>query len=439
MCKNFKKLSTQLNINPKKRFFSGINVRNIVALSTNTLTITLIQLTTVPIFLHYLSFDTYALWIVTSSIAQITSLLDFGMVAAAQNSFSFQRNRTEDFDLHNSVTQIFNLQIAAVIVFDLGILIADSMHIVRVDCLLLAIMSLSQIVQSYFGIFEATSQMNSKVHEGIHASSLSRLLEYLGIIFGCVFLSRSLTLIALTGLILKVLFLIRLTPKFGSSIRLFKVGSWNLDLLYASLRGGVPYLIIKLTDYLIFSGAFLVVQSRVSSSEFILFSTCRTFFRIGLQLTGLINHSFAYEMTKAWSLNNYARMKELIVRSRKITLLLTNLIAIGYLFFGRLIFSIWTHWSMEISLSVLIAGTCYSSICSVNQSQKTNYNAINANSKVSGILLSFALFQLLCLSFWPHDLVIASLFYFLFLFEFLTSITIFFFARNDLKLKFTDD
>jgi O-antigen/teichoic acid export membrane protein len=420
-----------------KGFFSGINVRNLVALSANTFTIMIIQLTTVPIFLHYLSFNAYAHWIVTSSIAQITGLLDFGMVAAAQNSFSYRRNRTVEFNLRNSVTQIFNFQITAFMVTYLVILIADLLHIIRVDCLLLAILSLSQIVQSYFGILEATSQMNSRVYKGIHASSLSRLLEYLGIVISCILFTQSLASIALMGLILKIAFLVHLKPKFESSIQLFKFGKWNLNLLHRSILEGIPYLIIKLTDYLIFNGALLVAQSKLSASEFIFFSSCRTFFRIGLQLTGLMNHGFAYDMTNAWSLNNYGKMKELIIKSRKITFFLTVLTAIFYLSFGKLIFSTWTHRSMELNLPILFAGICYSTMCSINQSQKTNYNALNANSKVSGILFIFSSLQMLYLTFSTTGLSVVSLFYLLFLFEFSTSVTIFLVARNDLRLKFT--
>lgn len=393
----------------------------------------------IPIFLHYLNFDNYALWIVTFSVAQFTGLLDFGMVAAAQNSFSFLSTRNQEFDLNKSVTQIFKLQINAVIIFVVGVYFSNLLHLLQVDLLLLVVMSLSLVVQSYFGILEATSLMNFKVHEGIHASSLSRLLEYLGIILGCIFLSESLVLIALMGLILKVVFLIFLIPRFKSKIQLFKLGSWDVALLGTSLREGLPYLIIKLTDYLIFSGVFLVVQSRLSSANFILFSSCRTFFRIGLQISGLVNHSFAYEMTKAWSQNNYARMQELVTKSRNITLLLTIFSASIYLVFGKSIFSIWTRGTMEIGFSIILSGICYSSICSINQSQKTNFNAINANSRVSIILLVFAIFQMLFLYFVINEILIETLFYIFFLFESLTSISIFFLARNDLKLKFPDN
>lgn len=361
------------------------------------------------------------------------------MVAAAQNSFSFLSTRNQEFDLNKSVTQIFKLQINAVIIFVVGVYFSNLLHLLQVDLLLLVVMSLSLVVQSYFGILEATSLMNFKVHEGIHASSLSRLLEYLGIILGCIFLSESLVLIALMGLILKVVFLIFLIPRFKSKIQLFKLGSWDVALLGTSLREGLPYLIIKLTDYLIFSGVFLVVQSRLSSANFILFSSCRTFFRIGLQISGLVNHSFAYEMTKAWSQNNYARMQELVTKSRNITLLLTIFSASIYLVFGKSIFSIWTRGTMEIGFSIILSGICYSSICSINQSQKTNFNAINANSRVSIILLVFAIFQMLFLYFVINEILIETLFYIFFLFESLTSISIFFLARNDLKLKFPDN
>lgn len=414
----------------------GFNPRNFFALSANTLTLTLIQITTIPLFLHYFTIESYAIWIITSSIAQFSGLLDFGMVAASQNSFSFLKARNTKYDISKTVIQIFNVQISAVILFNIVLFLAERLDILRIDCPLLFVFTLSLLVQSYFGILEATTQMNSKVHEGIHVSSLGRLLEYLGIVIGCIFLGQSLVLVASIGLILKILFLIYMIPRFESRIRILKYGSWEMRLLIKSLREGIPYLVIKLTDFLAFSGVLLVLQSRLNPSDFVFFASCRTFFRMGLQFTGLINHSYAYEMTRAWSLNNYNKMKNLMDVSGKVTILISLIFAAFYLIFGEDIFSIWTHGSMQLNFPILIVGTCYSTICSINQSQKSNHNSINANSKVSQVLLAFSLFQFFSFTFLLENPKIEELYFYLFLFEFLITITIPFFARNDLKSKF---
>lgn len=322
----------------KNRMNLGFNTRNFLALSANSLTLTLIQITSIPLFLHYLTFESYAIWIVTSSIAQFAGLLDFGMVAASQNSFSLLKARKKKYEVSNTVIQIFNLQISAVILFNIVIFVAERLNILRIDYLLLFVFTLSLLVQSYFGILEATTQMNSKVHEGILASTLGRLFEYLGIIIGCIFLGHSLALVASLGLMLKMLFLIYVIPKFETRIRILKYGSWEMRLLLKSLREGIPYLVIKLTDFLVFSGVLLVLQLTLNPTDLILFASCRTFFRVGLQFTGLINHSYAYEMTKAWSLNDYTKMKRLMHISGKLTILISLAFAALYLVFGEYIF-----------------------------------------------------------------------------------------------------
>jgi O-antigen/teichoic acid export membrane protein len=420
----------------KNRMNLGFNTRNFLALSANTLTLTFIQITSIPLFLHYLTFESYAIWIVTLSIAQFAGLLDFGMVAASQNSFSLLKARKKKYEVSKTVIQIFNLQISGVILFNIVIFVAERLNILRIDYLLLFVFTLSLLVQSYFGILEATTQMNSKVHEGILASTLGRLFEYLGIIIGCIFLGHSLALVAALGLMLKMLFLIYMIPHFETRIRVLKYGSWEVRLLLKSLREGIPYLVIKLTDFLVFSGVLLVLQSTLNPTDLILFASCRTFFRVGLQFTGLINHSYAYEMTKAWSLNDYTKMKHLMHISGKLTILISLAFAALYLVFGEYFFSIWTQGSMKLYLSVLLVGTCYSTICSINQSQKSNYNSVNANSKVSQILLAFAIFQLLFFTFQLDKPTIEELFFYLFLFELLITIAIPFFTRNDLNSKF---
>lgn len=436
---NLVKLSKRFTEVTNNKMKSGFNPRNFFALSTNTLTLTLIQITTIPLFLHYLSIKSYAVWIITSSIAQFSSLLDFGMVAAAQNSFSFLHAKKKSPDISKTVVQIFNVQISAVILFNIFLFLAERFDILRFDYPLLLVFTLSILVQSYFGILEATSQMQSKVHEGIHASSLGRLFEYLGIVIGCIFVGHSLVLVASIGLILKIAFLIYRIPRFESRIQILKYGSWEIRLLLESLREGFPYLVIKLTDFLVFTGVLLVLQTRLNPADFVFFASSRTFFRMGLQFTGLINHSYAYEMTRAWSLNNYTKMKNLMDVSRRVTILLSLVFAIFYLLFGEDIFSFWTHGNFQLSYPVLLVGTCYSAICSINQSQKSNYNSINANSRVSQVLFVFAISQLLLFTFLPQNSKIVELYFLLFIFEFLITITIPFFARNDLRSKFIPD
>ena len=433
---NLVKLSKRFTevINNKMKI--GFNLRNFFALSTNTLTLTLIQITTIPLFLHYLSIESYAVWIITSSIAQFSGLLDFGMVAAAQNSFSFLQAKKKSNDISKTVVQIFNVQISAVILFNILIFLAVRFDILGFDYPLLLVFTLSLLIQSYFGILEAKSQMQYKVHEGIHASSLGRLFEYLGIVIGCIFVGHSLFLIASIGLILKIAFLIYRIPRFEFGIQILKYGSWEIRLLLKSMREGFPYLVIKLTDFLVFSGVLLVLQTRLNPADFVLFAASRTFFRMGLQFTGLFNHSYAYEMTRAWSLNDYSKMKNLMTVSRRVTILLSLVFAIFYLLFGEDIFSFWTHGSIQLTYSILLIGTCYSTICSINQSQKSNYNSINANSKVSQILFVFAIFQLILFTFFAQNSNVLELYFLLSIFEFLVTIMIPCFARNDLRSKF---
>ena len=414
----------------------GFNNRNFFALSSNTLILTLIQISTIPLFLNYQSVQSYAIWIVTSSIAQFFGLFDFGMVAAAQNSFSHLKSSKKTHDIKKITVQIFNVQISAFVIFNIIVYFAERFDILTLDFPLLIVFTLSLLIQSYFGILEATSQMRSKVHAGIHASSFGRLFEFLGIIIGFMFVGHSLVLIASLGLILKIAFLLYQIRHFEYQFKILKFGPWDFTLLFKSLREGFPFLLIKFTDFLVFSGFLMVLQTKLNPADFVLFATSRTFFRVGLQFTGLINHSYAYEMTTAWSLNNYLKMKKLMELSRRVTYLVTLIFAIVYLFLGNILFNFWTHSSMLLSSSVSLVGTCYSAICSISQSQKSTYSSVNANSKISQILFVSAIFQLILLSNIARDSNLVKIYLLLIFFEFLFLVTIPFFARKDLKRKF---
>lgn len=414
----------------------GLNPRNFSALSLNTLTTAMIQVTSIPLFLYFLSVDQYAIWIFTLSLAQIVGLLDFGMVTAAQNRFSFMKARKQTFEVQHHAFQILVFQIAAIFLFNCVLLALVKFQVLNINFPLLLVFTLSLLIQSCFGLLEATAQMHNEVHRGIHASTFGRFFEHLGTVLGCIFLEDSLTLIASLGLLLKLISLVCSIPRIRYSARLENIHIWDKQLLISQLRDGLPFLLIKVTDVFVFSGILLVLSFKLDSTDFVFLASCRTFFRMSLQFSGILNSTYAYEMTRAWSHHDFNRMKYLIRWSRKVTMIFSLIFAAFYLFFGIQIFALWTHEVMNLSFSIMLLGALYSVVCCINQSQKTSYYSINANYNVAWILFIYAFIQLLFFTFFLDSQIIEVLFSVLLLFEFLTTITISRLGQKDLKKAF---
>jgi len=421
-------------INKIRKF--GLNTRNFSALSLNTFTSAIIQVTSIPLFLSFLSVNQYATWIFTFSFAQIAGLLDFGMVAAAQNRFTFMKAREKTFEIKHNVFQMFMFQTAAIFLFNCVIFALVKFQVLNINFPLLLVFTLSLFIQSCFGILEATAQMHNQVHRGLHVSTFFRLSEHLGTILGVIFLKDSLTLIASLGLLFKLFSLLCSVPQIGYRARLKNLRIWDKHLLINQLREGFPFLLIKTTDFLVFSGILLVLEHKLDSTNFIFLASCRTFFRLSLQFTQILNHTYAYEMTRAWSLNDFNQMKYLIKRSTKVTMLFSLIFAAFYLFFGIEIFALWTREIINLSFSIMLLGALYSVICSINQSQKIKFNSVNANYNLSWILFIYSLIQLAFFAFFLDSQIIEVLFSLILLFEFLTMITITGLGQKDLKAAF---
>ena len=364
-----------------------------IALLGNTGLQLFVQVASVPLLLHFLGFEQYSLWLIATNIAQIANILDLGTLASSQNSFTFLARKKQITKLINRIKQFWNI---ILVTYTITLLAGVFLYFTTdFPVLLAAIFLFSNLIQVVFGLYEGLTRIENKVAKGLNASNLLRLVEFLGLILGLFLFEDSIFLIAFGALVLKSLAAVVLILRTRNSFRILYFGRFSAIETKELIKEGFPFLMIRVADFVMLSGTLLILQKHFSPVEIVFFVTARTFFRLGLQITSLVNHTYSYSMSSVWADQNLTQMTSLIKKSQIATIFLSSIGAILYLTTGTFLYGIWTHHSMSLSISLLFLGSIYSAIMSISQGQKTQFNAINLNSRVSYIQLAISFFQLI--------------------------------------------
>jgi O-antigen/teichoic acid export membrane protein len=384
--------------------------KNLAALGFGFISQLIIQVASVPMFLTHANLDQYAVWLVSYNLAQFSGLLDFGSIAYSQNRWHYLNAQNKGVQIDDSLKQITNLMIFGNLLFIVGLFFITYSGIAKLDMLLISVFILSNLLHSFLGLFEARTKVDSKVALGLQVSNLFRIIEFFGTMIGLVFFSHSLLTVAMLALLFKTSMFLLMISRLPRKYKFFGWGVFKWRQLFEILRTGNPFLVAKLADLIMLSGLVIVLKDRISSTELILFIAARTFFRLWLQLTGLVAHSYGYEMSTTWVAHDLRGMQSLIRTSAKVNMFLSTSGVILYLLLGNQIFDLWVQSKLELNSEIVIWGVVYSFILSINQNLRTKFNAINNNFSVSFVQMFYSIILILLVQFFGFSLSPARIF-----------------------------
>ncbi len=419
------------------KYFSNF-YKNLIALGTGLTTQLIIQVLSLPIFLSQLNIQTYSIWVLSYNIAQISGLLDFGTVAYSQNKIAYlhANNKQKEIDWH--LKQVINIIVLNNLFFIILIYLFKTIINDNIDTSLIVFLIFSNLLQSLWGLLEALTRIDSNVATGLHSSNALRICEFSGIILGILLFTNKLSEIALVGFTFKAFSFLFMRHRFLPRYRFMRFGLLNLSQIVEIGKKGFPFFITKIADIIILSGFLIVLHGKVSENIFVLFVSARTFFRLGLQITSLAAHSYSYEMSESWIAKDFEKMRTLIRKSFRITVILSCLGVAVYLFIGHALFESWVNNKLAISNNIILCGALYSFILSLNQNQKTKFNAINHNYRVSTIQIIYSFIMLAAVAFIPFSYSVVDLFVVLSIFELLCYATVGIFLRTSIQKYFDE-
>lgn len=403
------------------------------AYATTSINQILIQIITVPIFILKTDLETFAAWLIAYNFALLTTVLDFGQVTASQNSFrklALQNMKHQILERTKYLNTFTAITYASyfVVLCTISDLLPKNLSM-----LLCGIFVYLNLLQTIFGVFEAQTRANGTPTLGIYSSNILRLSEFLGVLVGLLLFSDSLPSIAICAALSKtfVFLAILLRQRKHYSVITFGISSRSCFCL--SIKEGTPFLLNKISDWLIVSGVVIAIESKISSFELVLFVASRTFFRLGWQLSSIISSSHSIKMTSAWAEDKINEFNKLRIRNLKITLIISLIGSVFYLTIGKTLFEYWTRNNLQLDPDLLHIGLTYSLVLSISHAQKSTFNSINRNLLNSIISLISA--TLVNLTIWYSQVAqsLGDVYILLVIVEFISMVSILLLGRRTLQ------
>jgi O-antigen/teichoic acid export membrane protein len=403
--------------------------KNFIALSAGTSLQFVIQIVSLPLFLRNTGVNQYASWLLAYNIAQIASLMDFGSVSALQNylsRFQFEKNFSA---IDISIKQNVNILFSGNLLFILLLVALKTCGFQVLNLNLIIVFVASNLLQSSMGLLEAMSRADNSVSTGLYFSNLIRLAEFLGTVIGIFVFESSIFKIACLAFLCKFFIFISTYKWFISRYQFIRFGRPQIREIFLSINLGFTFLLARISDLITINGFLIVLNSKLSPRDFVLFVSARTFFRIGLQIMGLITHSFSYEISRYWISNEFAKMRKTISQSAKITFFLAGTGAFLYLILGNWMFALWINRQIPLDEKIVVFGAIYAFLICMNQNQKAKFYAVNRSGLVSFVQIAFSLGLLVATHFPIYAFRVWGVFLMLAIFEFANLVLVYLLNR----------
>jgi O-antigen/teichoic acid export membrane protein len=358
----------------------------------------LIQIASVPLFIHYFSYRDYAIWLIAFNIAQFSSILDLGTLTSSQNAFQLLGQQARNAEIRRRVFEVNLILAVTFLVYFIASVIFISNSEVHTSFALIAILLFSNYIQSLIGIYEGLTRVQRLFTKGILTSNLLRFCEFIGLSLGIVLFSPNLVYAALTSLVIKSIVFVVIWKTNAATNTFISFGKFHFTDFVSLISEGFPFLLSKMADWIFISGTIIVLSKHFSDSEIVYFVLIRTFFRQGIQIAILFGSAFVYSTADAWAKRDNRKMKIIVWQITKVQALTVTGSSVAYLVVGNFFFLKWTSGEFSLTSEITTIGVIYSLFLVINQSIRTFYSSINLNRVVSRVSFAFAAMQLLALS-----------------------------------------
>lgn len=325
----------------------------------------IIQVGSVPLFIHFWGVNLYGEWLILNSVPAYFSMCDIGFASIATNEMNMlvaQNDRSQALEVFqsswlfiSSVSGVIALVVLAAIWFiplERSLNLTQQTHFeVAAIVLVLTFYVLTGLQNS---LLVASFRCEGNYALGALCSNLLRLSEYsvsaIAVVFGA------------TPLLTACLFLlVRGTGTFGIWLILKRKSPWIVcgykqAKLTTARRLAVPsiaYMGFPLGNALINQGIVTVIGVVLGSTAVVVFSTVRTLSRIAFQATAAINNTVWSEISTAYGTGNLELARKLHRYSCQASLWLSTLAVASLFVTGEWIIQIWTRSKVTVDASFL--------------------------------------------------------------------------------------
>ncbi|WP_139751871.1 lipopolysaccharide biosynthesis protein [Aeromonas media] len=331
----------------------------------------LIQLVSVPLFIHYWGIAVYGEWLILSALPAYLSMSDFGLGAVAGNSMVIkmaQNDRVGAISIYHSVTcfnacvslLILLMILALLFVFGLPNYLGVHMLLSMDVKLTLLLLSLQVLVGLQISVLSAGYRSLERYAEVTVLNSTSRLIQWaMGMAMlisggGVVYVAAGMLAGWVLGYCITYFRLQKLESEYHFSIT---KGSWQI--MKELLRSGLTFLAFPLGLALSLQGMIVVIGSVLGAVAVAQFSVLRTVVRILVQLVNVLNQATWPEISRAYGANNLKLAQALHINGCRFALFIGLIGVASLLSFSEFIFHLWLGSTVSLpflTFSLLLAG-----------------------------------------------------------------------------------
>lgn len=327
-----------------------------------------IQLVSLPLFLHYWSTATYGIWLMLSAIPSYLSMADVGMVTAAGNKMTMAMGRG-DVKEANRVFQSAQLFMGFVCV-GLAVvalpvmLFAPFPGLNSLDQrLALSALSVGVIAALFGGLSEQVFKATHRYASGAMLSSWVRSSEWAGGMIGLTLIG-TFTGVAFCGVAVRLagtLVGMALSQR-GQHGLTWGIHSAQSEEIRSMVKPAASFMAFPLANALSFQGVTLTVGVLFGPGTVALFSTYRTIARVTTQVTAIFSHALWPEFSRLFGMGTSTTLSRLFLHSALISAAQAILLSFVLYFFAPWILQFWTHGAIEFVPSLMLLMLLYAAV-----------------------------------------------------------------------------
>ena len=385
----------------RARSVSGIRSRVLAGLGANAsgqILTTIIQLASVPVFLHFWSVEQYGQWLLLSALPAYLALGDLGLGTVAMNRMTMLHARGE-LAASNVVfqTALLMTTLMAVVLFTLSFLVVWLLPVgllgpdgARGTMLLLV---LGVLLNLYSSLFDAVFRASGQFATGTYLINFARLVEWLG---GLIALWRWGSMVAVASGLLAGRLLVML-PLQWFAARRCPAYPWSMrdasrHDLRQMLRPALLFLTFPLGNALTIQGTSVVVGASLGPAALAAFNTYRTLSRLPIQLLTTLSRALWPEISRAYGAGDRTLLRSIYRHGTLLSLVGCGVACLIIFAVARPALGLWTHGSIAfdpllLALFLLTAfGNCAWQVGQVVLSATNKHEGLAATYILASVL-----------------------------------------------------
>ncbi|WP_233800100.1 lipopolysaccharide biosynthesis protein [Paraburkholderia sp. HP33-1] len=363
----------------------------VAANSYNQVVTAVIQLASLPFFLHFWGAERYGRWLMIAAIPAYFQMSDIGLSAVAMTKTCIAWARG-DLDaakvtFRSALLGVTLFALAGVILTALGCVFFSPADKEAGGALVLLIAS--ALLSTYSSLYDACFRIIDRYAYGTFLQSSIRLGEWAAglaaLAFGANFFGVALAMFV-TRLICQTaltLYAHRLVPQLGISF-----AGASFTEIRALLPLGFAYLGFTLGSALGVQGLTLLVGNVLGAPALVVFSTYRTLSRTVTQLINVVGHSIWPRFSMLYGLGQTEVAERLRVRTEQALIALSVLCLTGIALAGRPIIAFWGRGGLSYEPQVLLPLLAATALTAVYQ---VKLIALIATNRHIGVSLRFCI------------------------------------------------